>query len=259
MTRFASRRPTIFALVAVLVAVVIISLLNAGLGYLNLSPLAKQLITEAVFCGYVALLLTRLLWWREAGFERPIGSKKLLWCLPLLLLPVLMLISGGIKGASAGQVVGFAIFALMVGFAEEGLVRGVALRAMLPTGLMRAALLSSVFFGLGHLINLGQGASLSATAVQVVEAILLGIGFAGVRMYTGSIWPAIALHSLIDFIDAGSRGFVVAPPQVVTLIVLVPIVLTGLFAAYGWWLLHRTATKQISYPQPSSVPAAPDA
>ena len=248
MTKFASRRPTIFALAAVLIALVIISLLNAGLGYLKLSTLAKEVITEAFFCGYVAVLLTRLRWWSEAGFKRPISRKKLLVCLPLLLLPILMLVSGGIKPASAGQVIGFAIFAMMVGFAEEGLVRGLALRAMLPTGLMRAALLSSLFFGLGHFINVIQGASLSATAVQVTEAILLSIAFAGVRLYTGSIWPAIALHSLIDFIDAGSRGFVLAPPQVVTLIVLVPIILTGLFAAYGWWLLQRTATKPVSYP-----------
>src|ERR1700730_5633817 len=256
MTPFASRRPIICALAAVLLALVIIGLLNAGLGYLKLSPLGKQIITEAVFCGYVAALLTRLRWWSEAGFKRSISWTKLLWCLPLLLLPILMLVAGGIKSASASQVIAFAILALMVGFAEEGLVRGVALRAMLPTGPMRAALLSSLFFGLGHLINLGQGASLSATAVQVVEAILLGIGFAGVRMYSGSIWPAIALHSLIDFIDAGSRGFVLAPPQVITLIVLVPIILTGLFAAYGWWLLRRTPTKAVSYLQPGSSPAA---
>jgi membrane protease YdiL (CAAX protease family) len=257
MTKFTSRRPAIFALAAVLLALVIISLLSAGLGYLKLSPLARQVIIEAVFCGYVGVLLTRLRWWNEAGFKRPISRQKLLVCLPLLLLPMLMLVSGGIKSASAGQVIGFAIFALLVGFAEEGLVRGLALRAILPTGLMRATLLSSLFFGLGHLINVGQGASLSAMAVQVTESIFLGIGFTGVRLYTGSIWPAIALHSLIDFIDAGSRGFVLAPSQVVTLIVLVPIILTGLFAAYGWWLLQRTETKPVSYPQPGSLPAAP--
>jgi hypothetical protein len=36
MTNFASRRPTVFALSAVLLALVIISPLNAGLGYLKL-------------------------------------------------------------------------------------------------------------------------------------------------------------------------------------------------------------------------------
>jgi CAAX protease family protein len=246
MTHLASRRPAVFALSTLLLAIVIISLLNAGLGYLKLSPLARQLVTEAVFCAYVAVLLTSLRWWRESGFKRPISRRKLFVCLPLLLLPVLMLVSGGIKPASPGQVIGFAILALMVGFAEEGLVRGLAIRAMLPIGLLRAALLSSLFFGLGHLINVGQGASFSATGVQAIEAIFLGIGLAGMRLYTGSIWPTIALHSLIDFIDAGSRGFVLAPPQVVTLIVLVPMIVTGLFAAYGWWLLKGAATKQVS-------------
>ena len=246
MSNFASRHPTMFALAAVLLALLLITVVNAGVGYLKPSLLAKQAISEAALCGYVALLLTRLRWWSEAGFRRPISRQTLLVCLPLFLLPALMLVSGGIKSSSAALVFEFAIFALMVGFAEEALVRGLALRVMLPTGLTRAALLSSLFFGLGHLINVSQGASLSATAVQVTEAVFLGIAFAGMRLYTGSIWPAIALHSLIDFIDAGSRGFALAQSQTVTLTVLVPIILTGLCAAYGWWLLRRTSPKAVS-------------
>lgn len=242
MSRFVSRNPMLFSILAVALAVVMIKLLDAGLTYLNLSDLANRLIVETVFCGYVILLLTRLHWWREAGFKQSTTRRKLLAFLPLLFLPVLVIATSGLKAASASQVIWFTGLTLMVGFAEEGLLRGVVLRALLPGGMMRAVLLSSIFFGIGHLFNILQGASPSTTIVQMIYSTLLGIGFAGVRLYTGTIWPALMAHSLIDFVDIASRGFVLASPQSITLAgVIVPIVITSLYAFYGWWLIRRTA------------------
>ena len=241
MTRFISRYPIAFSILAVFLAVVVIKLLDAGLTYLKWPDLARQLMVETVLCGYVIFLLTRLRWWQEAGFQSPATWRKLLAGLPLLLLPVIVVTSSGFKSSSASQMIGFAILTLMVGFAEEGLLRGVVLRAMLPIGVIRATVLSSVFFGIGHLLNILQGAAPAATIIQMIYSILLGIGFAGVRLYTGSIWPAIVIHTLIDFVDIGSRGFVLAPPQSLTLAgIIAPVVLTGLYALYGWWLLRRT-------------------
>jgi uncharacterized protein len=233
-----------FSVLVVLVAVAVIELLGAGLTQLQMPALTSRLVIEAVFCGYVVLLLTRLRWWQEAGFKPPRSGRTLLAFLPLLLLPVAVVASSGFKAASAGQMIAFAALTVMVGFAEEGLLRGVALRALLPIGLMRAAVLSSLLFGIGHLLNLGHGSSPLTVTVQMIYSTLLGIGFAGVRMYTGTIWPAIAAHALIDFADVASRGFVLAPPRDVTLAgVVAPIVITGLYALYGWWLLRRTAAR----------------
>jgi hypothetical protein len=244
VAEFPSRRPIAFSALAVLVAAAGIELLGAGLTNLRLPALASRLTIEAVFCAYVIFLLTRLRWWQEAGFKLPRSGRTLLAFLPLLILPIAVVVSSGFKAASAGQMIGFAILTLMVGFAEEGLLRGVALRAMLPIGLTRAAVLSSVFFGIGHLLNLWHGSSPSAVIVQMIYSTLLGIGFAGVRLYTGTIWPAIAAHVLIDFADIAGRGFVLAPPKELKLAgVIAPIVITGLYALYGWWLLRRTTIR----------------
>ena len=241
MTRFVSRNPMLFSVLAIVLAVVLIKLLDAGLTYLNLSDLANRIIVETLFCGYVILLLASLHWWHEAGFKQAKPLYKLLAFLPLLFLPLLVIVTNGLKAASASQVIWFIGITLMVGFAEEGLLRGVILRALLPGGMMRAALLSSLFFGIGHLFNILQGASPTATIVQMIYSTLLGIGFAGVRLYTGTIWPAILAHTLIDFIDIASRGFVLTTPQSVTLAgAIVPIIITGLYAGYGWWLIRHT-------------------
>jgi len=147
--------------------------------------------------------------------------------------------------ANFSSVVGFAVFTLMVGFAEEGLLRGIVLRAMLPTGTTRAVFLSSLFFGLAHLSNILQGQDPGATIVQATYATLIGIGFAGSRLFTGTIWPAIVCHALIDFSDIAARGFVlpiqtrpISPWQAI-----LPIAVTGLYALYGWGLLRRYLTK----------------
>ena len=241
MTKYVSRHPIIFSVLVVFAALIVVNLLGVIFTYLKLPELTSRLIVEIVFFGYVIFLLTYLRWWNEAGFILPTIRRNLLPLLPFLILPMLVLITSGIKAASANLVIWFTIYTFIVGFVEEGLMRGVVLHALLPIGVMRAVVLSSLFFGLGHLLNILQGASPSATIVQIIYSILLGIGFAGARLYSGSIWPAIVIHFLIDFVDVAGRGFVLAPPQVLTPSgVIVTLVLTGLFAAYGWWLLRRS-------------------
>jgi membrane protease YdiL (CAAX protease family) len=153
-----------------------------------------------------------------------------------------VVMSGGVRAGSARQVVAFAAFSLMVGFAEEILLRGVALRTMLPSGVIRAVVLSSLFFGLGHLFNILQGRDLQSAIVQAIYATFIGIGFAGPRLYSGTILPAIFLHALIDFADQAVRGFVLAQPKPVGLRQAgVLVAITGLYALYGWWLARRSS------------------
>jgi uncharacterized protein len=243
MSRLVSRHPIIFSVMVALLAMALITLLGAGLTALKLSEFTNKLIVEVVFCGYVSLLLTRLVWWREAGFKKPTTRRKYLAYLPLLFLPIVILVINGIKAASPGKVMWFALFTLMAGFAEESFLRGVVLRAMMPSGSTRAVLVSSLIFGLAHLINIWQGHSASTVIIQIIYSTLLGIGFAGARLYTGTIWPAIMIHALIDFVDFASRGFVLAVPQTITLTgVIFTIVITSLYALYGWLLLRRTKT-----------------
>jgi hypothetical protein len=236
------------SVVAVLIPLIAIQVLGAGMKALNVPDLTGRLVIEAVFAGYVAFLLTRFAWWREAGFRRPADTRRLRATLPLFALPLIVLAGSGIKPAPVEQVVGFVLFTILVGFAEEGLVRGIVLRALVPTGPRRAVLLSAAIFGLGHLANVLTGASVSTTAVQVIEDTFLGIAFAGACLYAGSIWPVVALHVSLDLADVAGRGFAFPPTQASTAPVVVPIVLTGLCALYGWWLLRRTIRRSTATP-----------
>lgn len=241
MTRFVTRRPLAFSVLATVVPLLAMAFLREGLATMTLPDLANRLVVEAVFCGYVILVLSLLRWWGEAGFARLKAHRRLIFYLPLFVLPLLVLAGNGVKTAGAGRMIAFALFVLMVGFAEEGLVRGIILRALLPAGAVRAVLLSSLIFGASHLANIWQGASATATIVQVIFATFLGIGVAGARVYTGTIWPAIGLHWLVDLFDVASRGFQLPSSQAVTPVrAVVPIALTSLCALYGLWLVRRS-------------------
>jgi hypothetical protein len=253
MRSLAVRRPVLFSVLAVVVPIAMIQLLDAALSAHGLSPLAIRLLSEAAFAGYVILVLSRLRWWREAGFARAPSGRRLAAGLPLLVLPLLVVAANGIKAADAGRVVGLTLFILMLGFAEEGLIRGIVLRGLLPLGVRQAVVLSSLLFGIAHLANLLQGAGLMATLIQAAYAVLLGLGFAGVRLYSGVIWPVIALHALVDLADVAGRGFSLPTPRPLTPRDAVgPIILTGLCAVYGWWLLAKHERRLRALPEPGT-------
>ena len=79
---------------------------------------------------------------------------------------------------------------LTAGVCEETLYRGYFLVVLAPVfGWWGGALLSSVPFGLAHAY---QGRS------GIVRTAVVGVFLASTVALTGSIWPAMALHALID-------------------------------------------------------------
>jgi membrane protease YdiL (CAAX protease family) len=152
-------------------------------------------------------LLTYLAWWRAGGFTRPVSKGALLAYAPWLILPALVLVDAQGQPATLTRIAGFAAFTLLVGFGEEGLLRGVVLRALMPGGIMRAALISSALFGAAHLTNMFQGRDVFSTVVQAIYATFIDQQVRGTAHFSGTIWPAVVLHALIDFSDFASRGF----------------------------------------------------
>lgn len=203
LAAWAERRPVLFGL-ALFAGVVVFSIAT----HLLLAPLTSILsvdmlniwasvIVSAVFAG----LTTAMGWWRETGFRKP-GN------LALLLLPaaVAATLYGGVKVTGAGAWATIIIAAVLTGFLEEIIYRGLILRAFLPGGAMKAAVASSLFFSAMHLLNLVDGAPLGETLAQLAVAISTGIFMAGLTVRTGSIWPAIAYHTLHDLIIWMGQG-----------------------------------------------------
>ena len=84
-------------------------------------------------------------------------------------------------------------YMLWVGFVEEILFRGLLFKAIAKDNVKLAIIISSVTFGLGHLINMFKG------------AIAVGLLFVTIFYRGGSIWPCIITHSAIDMVSAFAR------------------------------------------------------
>lgn len=89
---------------------------------------------------------------------------------------------------------------LCVGFVEEVIFRGFLFRAIAKDNVKTAIVISSVTFGLGHLINLvnGSGMDLTENLFQIIGAIALGFLFVILSYRGGSLLPCIITHSTIN-------------------------------------------------------------
>ncbi len=191
-----------------------------------------------------AVLLTALGLWRTAGFTRRLTWPTLWPFLPLLLFVLLNLASGNGNWITSPKTLAIATLTMLaVGFGEEATFRGVALRVLQPTGLMRAAVLSSVLFGALHLVNLAQGADPVDVGFQVLYTALIGFAFAAPALVTGAIWPLIVIHAAMDLANSIQASAPLAlaasassPDLASRLLAAIP---NALLAAYGYWLLRR--------------------
>ena len=127
------------------------------------------------------------------------NHKEMLWLLPLWLIT-----SGNLWGGWGPDYQGLGLLCgvvsmAFVGFAEELIFRGFLFKAMLKDDkAVTAIIVSSVTFGVGHILNLFTGHDFFPTLMQVFGAIAIGFIYMMVFYKSGSLLPCILSHSIID-------------------------------------------------------------
>lgn len=143
-------------------------------------------------------IVDRLGWARRVGFKAPRRWNRL-WLAWLPAIYVLLSLSGGFGHRSLLSAVGIAGLCVAVGLEEELWTRGLVLESLRWRGTTIAVVLSSVWFGLLHSLNLLSGQPVSATLAQIGFATAFGLAVAAVRVRVGTLWLPIAMHALFDF------------------------------------------------------------
>lgn len=129
----------------------------------------------------------------------PKNTRPFLYFLPMWILTTGNLWDGfSLSYRGIAQV--FAVLAmLLVGYVEEMIFRGFLFRAMIPKdGIVIAVIVSSVTFGMGHIVNLLTGQADLETVVQMIFAIAWGFLFTMVYYKSGNLIPCIIAHGLVD-------------------------------------------------------------
>ena len=184
----------------------------------------------------VALILSVLGWWKEAGFNLPTE-----WCdSRLVIIPFLVVLGlpflKGIKTNDVGTLVYLVIGYALTGFMEEGLMRGVVLRVLKPIGTTRSVVISSLLFGLMHIGNLLYRNPFIVFA-QMIGAFVHGIGLSAIRLRTNTIWFPVILHGLHD-LALKYTNFPAIPLDVVQVTLLM---IYGIYLLRGWKAPEVTA------------------
>jgi membrane protease YdiL (CAAX protease family) len=103
---------------------------------------------------------------------------------------------------------------------------------MAKNGIRSAIIVSSVTFGIGHIINLfnGSGAELIPNLLQVVYAMAVGFMFVMIFYRTNSLIPCILTHSIFNSLSIFSNNAVTMQAEIISCVLIT--LLSGAYAVY---------------------------
>ena len=122
---------------------------------------------------------------------------------------------------------------LCVGFLEEIIFRGLLFEAMRENNVKIAIVVSSVTFGIGHIINLinGSGTELLPNLLQVIYAIAAGFMFVMMYYKSKSLIFCIVSHGVFNALSAfANEAIVTTKTQILSAVLLT--LITGTYALY---------------------------
>ncbi len=234
LTRFAELHP--YGFVAILEAVVVLVYLLVGTiaYFLRLSNMVLYGLANLALTLIAIALLTRLGWWKTVGFK-PLHQRGDLLYFLIPLVPTVLNFLPGVQIESIVYVTWVLLIALMVGFAEENIFRGLMLQAIKPLGHWRAAIITALLFGLTHVMNTLTGKNLLDSMMQIGYAVAIGFAYAALALKKDGLWLLILAHFLTDFIFFIQKpGFSLLPFWQSFLVIS----LTAGFTAYGIFMMQ---------------------
>ncbi|MBQ6503745.1 MAG: CPBP family intramembrane metalloprotease [Flexilinea sp.] len=163
----------------------------------------------------------------------PANTRRYLYFIPMWIITTGNLWNG-ISPVYKGLAQVFAVVSmLLVGYVEELIFRGFLFKALISkNGIVKSIIISSVTFGLGHILNLFTGQASIETFIQIIFAVSWGFLVTMVFYKCGSLLPCILSHGLID---AFSK-FAVDSHMGNWLYVVVTIIVAIFYCLYLWKL-----------------------
>jgi membrane protease YdiL (CAAX protease family) len=233
MKKLYQKNEQTFAIVWIVAYVVLFSLADAlseSTGIPKLYTMFLSLAAAAVLLGFI----------RKNGLKEYYGLcpvrgslKSYLYFLPLILFSTCNLWSGPAMPENLLKALPAAVTMAVAGLLEELIFRGLLFKAMYKDDQKAAIIVGSLTFGMGHIVNLLNGAPLTATLLQIAYATAIGYLFIVIFLKSGSLVPCIIAHCFINGTsrfgrDAGDLFNILTA----LVLVIVPV-------AYALWLKRQ--------------------
>ena len=204
--------------------------LSASIGIEKSVTLAIGILLSAI----LLLFLKKNGLFSDYGLCAPKASaKSMLFYIPILVMLTANLWYGVTLNYGVLETVLYILAMFCVGFLEEVIFRGLLFEAMRKDNVKAAIIVSSVTFGIGHIINLinGSGAELLPNLLQLIYATAAGFMFVMMYYKSKSLIGCIVTHGAFNAISVfANEANANAEMRILTAILLTAI--TGSYALY---------------------------
>lgn len=178
--------------------------------------LAYSIMTVLFLIIWTVYLRMRKSYLPKSGLGKRGGLKKNWWRILLMMLPsvIYAFLVAGIKMEAYNVDMSWdpqwfmyaASMSLSAGVVEEIICRGIPVGNGMrniknKTQMIRLVAVTSLVFGVMHLINLLDGAPLDGTISQIIHAAGYGFFDAALYLRTGSVVPPMIVHAVHDFLS----------------------------------------------------------
>lgn len=202
MNRIYKKNEVTFAIIMIVIYVIGTSLVESISESLGTGKLIPA-IFHVIFTGAI------LIWVKKNGLEEKYGLSipkynpvRAWFFIPLIVVACFGLLAGVEAQYSAVESIFFVISMMCVGFLEEIIFRGFLFVGMASKNIKSAIIVSSITFGIGHIVNLFNGKNLFETLMQIVFAIAVGFVLV-ILFYRGkSLLPCIVFHGINNSLSA---------------------------------------------------------
>lgn len=177
------------------------------IGNLLSQKIGLEYSANAILCVLQAIILFSFIqknnYLKRYGLcKSSLPARYFLYYVPLIILATGNLWFGIAINDSIAIIIYRIIFMLYVGFIEEIIFRGFLFKAMEKKNVKSAIIVSSLTFGIGHLLNLFTGMNLINNLCQIIFAIAVGFLFVTIFYRSGTLLPCIIVHSTINILDS---------------------------------------------------------
>ena len=194
MKKIFEKHETLFCILLIVAYILINSYCLQNFGITDY----RSTIINTMFSIFLIILMMILKRTKYYGLVKVTNIKKYLYFIPLLLIVTVNLWSGININNSVSEIIFHILTMINIGFIEEIIFRGFLFKMMAKDNVKTAIIVSSVTFGIGHIINLLNGADLIPTLMQICYSISAGYLFVIIFYKSKSLIPCIITHSLIN-------------------------------------------------------------
>ena len=194
MKKIFEKHETLICILLIILYVVINSYCMQNFGTTDY----RSTIINTIFSMVLVILVISIKKVSDYGLTKVTDVKKYLYFIPLVLIASVNLWSGIHMNAAPSGIIFHILTMLNVGFIEEMIFRGFLFKMMEKDNVKSAMVVSAITFGIGHIVNLLNGADLIPTLIQICYAISIGYLFVMIFYKSKSLIPCIITHAVTN-------------------------------------------------------------